>query len=304
MLTITNKDLLELDVCYRVKFSFRNVNWFDTKQVFYGANMPNCPKCGKFLSADGKCTNTKCPGKTTAPETGSGEGAQFSPAQIKVLQDIVQSTVQEAVKDLSNKLDAVTSQLELKLLEIESLKIECQKHKEENEELLNQLHSLQQYTRKNNLLLHGVPVTQKEDVYSIIQNCTESLQIPITRTDIDIAHRIPRKNNSDSSISVPPIVIKFTRRTKKHEILTASTNKRKTAKEKNNMDVQSTTSNNWYFTEHLAPNTAKLLNLAKQKAKALKYKFVWVKEGKVYVRKDDGQQAIKITSEPDVSKLE
>lgn len=65
---------------------------------------------------------------------------------------------------------------------------------EEIYELYELQDPLEQYTRKNSLEIHGV----RDSAYST----TEALEVPITRQDVEISHKLKRKGNK-------PIVVKF-----------------------------------------------------------------------------------------------
>lgn len=62
-------------------------------------------------------------------------------------------------------------------------------------------------------------------------------------------------------------------------------------------------SNRLFINEHLTSYTKKLLKNAKDTAKTKFFKYVWVREGCVYIRKDDTARVIRISSLDDVNKL-
>lgn len=49
-----------------------------------------------------------------------------------------------------------------------------------------------------------------------------------------------------------------------------------------------------YITEHLSPKCKELFAAARQFCKDKPFKFVWVKYGQVYIRKDEGAGVIRI----------
>jgi hypothetical protein len=54
--------------------------------------------------------------------------------------------------------------------------------------------------------------------------------------------------------------------------------------------------------EQLTPRNKKLLFIARQAGQNKGYKFVWVRGGKIFARKDQGEVLIRIQSEDDIRK--
>lgn len=52
---------------------------------------------------------------------------------------------------------------------------------------------LQQYTRRNNLEIVGVPTTPGEDIYALLKSLANYLHIKFAREEISVAHRLPSR---------------------------------------------------------------------------------------------------------------
>ena len=58
-----------------------------------------------------------------------------------------------------------------------------------------------------------------------------------------------------------------------------------------------------YINEHLTSLNKQLFRDAKAKKRTLGYKYLWTRNGKIFIRKTDTSQAIAITSDEDVLAL-
>lgn len=82
------------------------------------------------------------------------------------------------------------------------------------EDLHSELECQQQYSRRNNLRIFGIPLTKDEDTGNVVTKMVkEKLNITLTANDIDWCHRLKQKVGEH-----PPIIIKFCRRTTRNTI--------------------------------------------------------------------------------------
>ena len=90
--------------------------------------------------------------------------------------------------------------------------------KSNSEEL--KLDEREQYNRRQNLELVGVPFNENEDVTQITLDLNEKLNVDITEEDISIAHRLPLKqgNSNLKNRRHPSIIVRFLSRHKRNEI--------------------------------------------------------------------------------------
>ena len=72
--------------------------------------------------------------------------------------------------------------------------------------------ALEQYGLCQNLEIIGVPVTENEDSVEIVMEVAKALDVPISRSDISIAHRLPTKlSRNENQLPQPPaIMARFT----------------------------------------------------------------------------------------------
>ena len=104
--------------------------------------------------------------------------------------------------------------------EVKSLKKTLNEAKEERVQLyadlgtaVNQIDDLEQYTRKHNLEIHGIPEKTEENLAEQVITLGNALNVTIRRDDIDICHRMFTGRNASKP---SPIIVRFkSYRTKK-----------------------------------------------------------------------------------------
>lgn len=113
---------------------------------------------------------------------------------------IIEKQMSILTEKLIEKCEARISEFKT---QIEVLKRENLELKKECEDKVD---ALEQYTRKNNLRIYGVPENSNEDVEAVFVNTLSTkLNIDISPEYIEICHRVGRR----SEAVVRPIIVKF-----------------------------------------------------------------------------------------------
>jgi len=120
-------------------------------------------------------------------------------SQISSLKETVPSNKRDAkkLKDQVSKPTETNSALkELKSTkdELEALKEGFNNQQEDVERLVESLENLEQYSRKNNLEIHGIPDNAPTE--DAILKIAEALQVDINANDIEFSHRLNRKSRN------------------------------------------------------------------------------------------------------------
>ncbi|XP_064485959.1 uncharacterized protein LOC135398488 [Ornithodoros turicata] len=151
------------------------------------------------------------------------------------------------------------------------------------------LNRMEQYNRQNNIEIHGVKAIPREDLFHVLDKIAEKLEIDKpTPEQIEAIHRLPAKADN-----IPPIIVRFVNRGTRNRWLQ---NRNKMRKNKiDNQDI--------YINENLTAQNKRLFFLARERSKLLNYRFTWQKNGTLYMRKKDGDEPVKITSELDLANL-
>lgn len=201
------------------------------------------------------------------------------------------ASIEHSVQHISDSHDKLLEASVRHGKEIEQLKkrvenVENSQDKQQVLKLTQELNELQQYSRRLNMEVHGLPFAEGEDLLTKLQDLAQRLNLPaLSNSDIENLHRLPPRPNK-----IPATLIKFSRKSVK----TAWLAKRGKLRE-HDMDIK--------FFDNLTALNKKLMWLAKSKARELNYRFVWSSDGKVFVRKEPNARAIRIASEDDIDKI-
>ena len=71
---------------------------------------------------------------------------------------------------------------------------------------INQIDDLEQYTRKHNLEIHGIPEKTEENLAEQVITLGNALNVTIRRDDIDICHKMFTGRNASKP---RPIIVRF-----------------------------------------------------------------------------------------------
>lgn len=196
--------------------------------------------------------------------------------------------IENSMDVLSTKYEEIKTSIDVQSSQVAAL----QKHSDELSasladknkeigELRAAILNLETYSRRNNLEIHGLEPTDGEDVQVVLKSLAEKLQV--STEGIEVAHRLPAKEGK-----IPPIIVRFERRAQRDSWF----GKRNAVK-----------AEKIFINEHLPPATKHLLWQAKQVAKTKSFKFTWVKNGNVLMKKSEGLKTVRIQSELDLLKL-
>ncbi|XP_077977428.1 uncharacterized protein LOC144432989 [Glandiceps talaboti] len=209
------------------------------------------------------------------------------------------SELQTSVEYISNFFDVYQKRMEEIQIENKNLKEQLEVVSGNMSTTQKELQDLQQYSRRNNLEIHGVPEHPDEDTDTIVKKVAEASGVNISKYDIDISHRLATKTHNENKPT--PIIVKFTRRTVRNAIYNGKRNiKNKTSKD---MNIDNDTQNCIYINESLTPSNRQLFNKVNEKKKALRWNYIWTYNGTIYVRRCQGDPAIKISSVQDINRM-
>lgn len=155
--------------------------------------------------------------------------------------------------------------------------------------LNNRINQIEQATRANNLEVQCVPETNGENTFEMIQKIGNAIGYSISESSVTHCIRTAKINRSSSRPR--SIVVQFNSRKTRDSFMAAAIKFNRSNPHDKLNTVSAGISNikrPIYITEHLSPANKALHAAARSRAKALNYKYVWVRDGRIFVRKDDG----------------
>lgn len=174
-----------------------------------------------------------------------------------------------------------------------------------SQDLSLRLHVLENLSRSNNLEVQCVPEHKGENLQNTIQQLGRIISCPVTDPDIQYCSRIAKLNNK--SPRPRSIIVKFgSRRLRDNFLASVIKYNRNSPKDKLNtshLGIGGNKKDPIYVTEHLTPETKRLHAAARRVAHQLNYKFVWVRDGKVFLRKSETTGYVHARSEETLKSL-
>jgi len=275
-----NEDALECSICkdiahfYCVGYSEQNFK-----------KMSNNTK-NRFTCTNCKTITTKSP-KSNGTEKNVGSSME------KNIEELMKS-----VTFMSAQFDIISSKLDSVMIELKNIKIENEKIVTENKRLSEEvdilkskIDEIEQYNLGISVDITGIPKTQNENCKLIVEEIGKK-----TNTAIDVieAYRI---NSSLSKRSL--IVAKLaTLEMRKNLIRNVKSYKLTTDKMSNGWPKE-----NIYMNERLTKLRRTLFYQTKVAATTKEYKFVWLSNGDILVRKNENSKIVRIKSSQDINNL-
>lgn len=192
---------------------------------------------------------------------------------------------------LENMIDNMKTEIKTEIKKIEEKFEKKLKEKDEEiQQLKDLVHDMEQYGRNRNLELHNVPEISGENLEKIVCKIGEKLQVEMKKEDIEVVHRIKSRNSKQP----PPIIVQFTNRRKRNELLEQKRRKLTTG------DIGMDRNDKIYINENLSPYFKNLFWQTRQWAQVNNYKFVWFRGGKLFIREREGSSIVQIKRESDL----
>lgn len=201
--------------------------------------------------------------------------------------------IKESVCFANNQYEDLKKELLGKLTQVKELKQENETLKLTVQDLNSRLSIIEQHTRMSNLEIQCLPEHKTENLPNIIRQIGKITGSNISDADIHKCTRIA-KINPDSG-RPRSVIVKFSSPRIRDTFLAGvfSFNKKNKDNKLNTGHIGiGGDCKPIYVVEHLTPELKKLHAFARLTAKKLKYKFVWIKNGRVFLRKNESSEHI------------
>lgn len=205
--------------------------------------------------------------------------------EIRELRDQI-TDFKDSLGFLSAQYDSMNSDMVAQNSIIKQLKTENQQLRSEVNVLSNRVRQMDQLSRSANLEIQCVPEHKAENVLSIVRQLGQVVKYPISDSDISYCSRVAKSNPKSSRPRT--ILAKFNTPRTRDSLLAATIQYNKDhPDEKLNTSILGLDDKKIavFVTENLTVENKNLHAAARLRAKELNYKFVWVRGGRVYMRK-------------------
>lgn len=172
--------------------------------------------------------------------------------------------------------------------EVGSLKSSLSSQSQEIQLLRAELNNSEQFSRQSNLEIHGFPCSPNENLPSALGDIAQKIGIREFKTsEIDTVHRLPSTRGA-----TPVILVRFRAVQTRERWLSSRRLLGPLAREKV-LPVL-------YFNENLTRANKELFWRARSKGNEKHYKYVWVKNAKIYAKKTESTPVVRINCVSDL----
>lgn len=167
---------------------------------------------------------------------------------------------------------------------VEALETQNVMLQKENDELKSRVNDMEQYSRRNCLELQGVPEAAGENVITVVQDVANAIGFTLESHMIDTCHRLGKNEARPSQIR--GIIVKFVRRLDKEEFLRQKKIRRELKVSHLRPDYMKLVQqdNFIYVNESLTSSNRFLFAKAREFKKQSDIKFLWIRNGNIYMR--------------------
>ncbi|KAH9636698.1 hypothetical protein HF086_003246 [Spodoptera exigua] len=216
-----------------------------------------------------------------------------------------------AVRGCNERMDKVKHRVANLEQRVEARDPSSYDHLEETiADLKLQLNERDQDLLLNDIVVSGIPETKAENPAHLVKAVSLKLGIALDDRDIVNVERLGmvRRNfvtsASQSDITERPrprvIAVRLSRRAVRDQLIRAARVRRGLTTADLDLPGQP---QRVFVNESLTRSNARLFRNTREAAQRLQFKYVWTKEGRIYVRKEDGVSALRVRSETDVKKI-
>uniref|UniRef100_A0A2A4IZ17 PHD-type domain-containing protein n=1 Tax=Heliothis virescens TaxID=7102 RepID=A0A2A4IZ17_HELVI len=167
--------------------------------------------------------------------------------------------------------------------------------------LRDQLNNQGQASLKNELEISGIDEHKNENPLHIILVMAHKIGVTLEEHDIDFVSRVgPRRpKTAASDAPIRNLAVRFVRRYKRDEFLKAAKMRRSLTS--TDIDINGPT-RNIFVNERLTSGNRQLFRSARNAAKEHGYKYCWIRNGAILIRKQEGCPAIHIQNMEDLER--
>ncbi|XP_063836531.1 uncharacterized protein LOC135085667 [Ostrinia nubilalis] len=221
------------------------------------------------------------------------------------------SSLKQEIESVKNSMDFINEKFENASKNHETLTKEVENVKMENSalqssvtELTNKINFLEQNARMNNVEVQCVPENRNENLNSIIMQIARTVGCNLTEENVLHCARVAKGDKSNTRPR--SIIVKLSSTRIRDDLLAANIkfNKLNKSNKLNSGHIGIAGEKHpIYIMEHLSPANKSLHAAARIKGKEIGYKHVWVRNGRIFMRKTDDSAYVLIRDKDYLNKL-
>lgn len=219
--------------------------------------------------------------------------------ELRVLQDL-----KTGIEFLSNEYDRIKSDLMSSEETIKNLTKDNNTLKGRVDELSGRLNLIEQHARETNVEINGIPENKSENIVSVVKQLCSAVSTPFIDTNVLSCTRVRKMD--DSSDRPRAVIVKLPSTAIRDVILAAVTkfNKANPSEKLHSGHLgYGGTKSPIFVSEHLAPYYKALHARTRHVARDKDYKYTWIRNGRIFVRKNDQSPARQIKCYDSLNKL-
>lgn len=212
--------------------------------------------------------------------------------------------LQSSVSFMSQEYDRFNQKVDAVSSENRELQKESKELQTTVSSMTERLNHLEQCLRECNIEIQGVPEHKTENVVNIVMQIAQVVNHKILDTDILNCTRVASMNRDSKKPRA--IIAKLRSKRCRDEFYSAVTKFNKANSDnKLNSSLLGIAGEKLpvYVSEHLSPANKALHAATRIKAKEKNYKFVWVRNGRIFMRKDETSPFVHVKNELVLNKL-
>lgn len=207
-------------------------------------------------------------------------------------------------QDIQTALTTITNTLTTLVGQVKELFENDKKRETQITAMDTRINKLEQQLIVKNIEIKNIKNKQMS-AYDVVKTIGASLNVVVNEEDVSRAYRLKKQNDK--------VVIEFSSLGKKIELMSkierhrvdANVIKENINTENNSSNVENSSHTNKYIyiNDQLTFTNRRLLWLAKTKAIEAKWKFVWVRNGNIFARKNENSSFIIISNAADIESI-
>lgn len=168
----------------------------------------------------------------------------------------------------------------------------------------SRIQTIEKISRDMNIEVHEVPENKNENLPGIFKKLCECLQVDIPENDVKACRRVSKMNPSSGR---PRNILVTLSSQRQRDLVLSSVTRFNKAHPRDRLASThigfTGETRRIYVAEHLSPETKEVHSVARKFCRDNNFKYVWVRFGQVYIRKDEQSQAQHIKTIECLNKL-